>query len=484
MQCHYWRDKTMERFTLFLKGVRNWTDSLVPARVFSDGRSLRKARLLVLFYLASASFLIVFALLYWYVDYTLGVWACLYGAAVVPVLLFVFNRTGSFTATSIVFDANAILMFSMLIYGTGGIDSPIVPWLAIIPASGFVFQGWQRGLAMSLVCLLEIVLLTILETQGVQLPMRYDQQHTLLLKFVVQIGLVAYIFMVLMIYQMSRERTIRQLDKLNAALENSKAEVEAQREALAESNVHIANINTNLERLVASRTANLQQAKKELDTFLYEAAHALRRPVARIMGLVAILRDQPENSPASEAMHNHLDTSTALMDQILHKLIMVSELDMREVKREIIDLGTLENKLEERAAQIQYQRVTLTIGDNLRMEMVTDPYLLELALGNVLDNALQYSIASERRPQVEISFLEGVDAWIIQVSDNGIGIPPSEMGRVTEMFFRATAKVTGGGLGLYVSQKAMDRLGGTLHLDSKLGEWTVVELRVPFGEIG
>ncbi|HEX2900563.1 MAG TPA: ATP-binding protein, partial [Bacteroidia bacterium] len=57
-------------------------------------------------------------------------------------------------------------------------------------------------------------------------------------------------------------------------------------------------------------------------------------------------------------------------------------------------------------------------------------------------------------------------------------IPASEIGRVTEMFFRATEKVAGGGLGLYVAQRAMDRMGGVIEIQSVMDSGTEVVLRV------
>lgn len=469
----------MERLLINQKSILGWAEMFVPAKYLADERSLRKARLLVIFYLTTAVFLVAFAALYFLIDYHLGVWACIYGAAIVPVLLYVFHRTGSFAVTSGVFDFNAILMFSMLIYGTGGINSSIVPWLAIIPASGFVFDGWRRGLAMSLICLAEIVVLYLLEAGGTHLPMLFNTQYLQLLNLIVLLGLMAYIFMILLIYEVSRERTIRQLDALNADLEQRKLEVEQQREALAESNIRIVNINANLELKVASRTEKLQQAKKELDTFLYEAAHALRRPVARIMGLVSILRSEPENTPTALAMQDHIDRSTSLMDQMLHKLIVVSEIDSRTVTSCTLQVSDFVHRMvEQREGDLKRVGCIPQIAVAPHLAVVCDAILLEFALGYVLDNAIQYTAKTGRAPEISLHAANTDGQLSIRIQDNGLGIPASEIGRVTEMFFRATEKVAGGGLGLYVAQRAMDRMGGVIEITSVMDAGTEVVLRV------
>lgn len=471
------RIKKMERLILSPREAVQWVESMVPTQHLSDDRNLRKGRLLVFFYLSTAGFLLVFIALYALVGYWLGVWACSYGAVVVPLLLYIFHRTGSFAVTTGVFNFNAIFMFSLLIYGTGGIDSSIVPWLAIVPASGFVFDGWRRGLLMSLVCLAEIVVLFVLKTYSIHLPHLYDTTHTQVLNFAVHVGLVGYIFMILTIYEVSRERTIQRLDRLNADLARSKEEVEAQREALAESNAHIATINAGLEQEVASRTAGLVQAKKELDTFLYEAAHALRRPIARIMGLTQILRELPGNPATAQTLHDHLDTSTLLMDQMLHKLIMVSELDTRPLDLQRVPLSLLVEKVATAHGEALHRvEADFSLDVPQEAEVVIDPFLLEVSLGYVLDNAIRYTAKTGRKPKVEVRGEMNAGHWRIHIEDNGLGIPDSQIGRVTEMFFRATEKVTGGGLGLYVVRRALERMGGTLLLKSELGVGTVATI--------
>jgi signal transduction histidine kinase len=470
----------MERSTRKPPDILPWIKALIPFQHISDDRSLRKARLLVMFYLASAVFLAVFAGLYWITDYTLGVWACLYGSAIVPVLLAVFRSTGSFKVTTIVFDLNAILMLSILIYGTGGTASPVVPWLAIVPASGFVFAGWKRGLFMSLLCLVEIMALLALERSGYPLPMLYDQSLAWLMHVAVQVGLVAYIFMILMIYESSRERTIMLLDRLNADLLQRKQEVEQQREELARRNAEIAEINSTLEVLVELRTAKLAQANDELDTFLYESAHALRRPMARIMGLVTIVREE-EDPVAVADMHDHIDTSLLQMDQMLRSLITVSELNVRRLEVRPHALRTVvEAVVASRHDTIRAADPVLEIAIAPSVEVTADRFLLELAIGYVLDNALQYTVKTGRKPTITIAGTSDATGMAtLTLQDNGLGIAASEIGRLTEMFFRATAQVPGNGLGLYVAQKALDRIGGSLQIESQLDVGTTVTLHVP-----
>lgn len=437
-----------------------------------------------MFYLITAVFLAFFSAFYLMIGYMLGVWATLYGAAVVPLLLYVFRETGSFKITTIVFDLNAILMFSLLIYGSGGINSCILPWLAIIPATGFAFAGWQRGLLMTLVGLGVIIGFYVVNAAGHPAPMLFDQRHAGILHLVVMLGLMAYCFMIFMFYQTSRERTIALLDHLNQDLSERKREVEEQREKLAESHSRIEEANNHLEGLVASRTAKLAIARKELDTFLYEAAHALRRPVARIMGLSSILRQETLDSVSAQTMHDHLDRSTTLLDSILHKLIMVSELDQRQAHARMVDLKVwLQSLIGSQQAAMDAHGVSLHIKADDALMVETDEFALTQVATAVIENAIHYSQKTGRKPEINIGIHRQGNELVVQVRDNGLGIAEVALPHLSEMFYRATEKVQGGGLGLYVAQKAAELIDARMTFRSELGQWTEAEIRVPMAGI-
>jgi signal transduction histidine kinase len=461
------------------KRFLTFADSLVPKAFWRDERSFRKARILLVYYMVTAVFLALYAVFYWVIGFRMGFWACLSSAAAVPLILLLFTRTQRFSIANVLFDSSMILMFFLLIYGTGGIHSTILPWLGMVPASGFVFDGWFRGAIMSGVSLVAVLVLAFLEYQGIQLPILYDTGYELSLMIVAQGGLIVYIFLILTAYDTSRARTIMMLDQLNADLEARQMEVEHQREALAESYDRVANVNHNLETLVTSRTEMLAEAKRELNTFLYEAAHALRRPMVRIMGLTSILEDETDPK-AIKILHDHIVTTSALMDQILHNLIAVSALQERDLVYERHDLvAWLTSKIAMNPVLSNHERVDVELDLAPNLEVTTDLTLLEICLDGILENAVRYTEKTGRKPLVRLSAKREGDEVVLTVTDNGMGMPSGAASRAKEMFFRATEKVSGGGLGLYVSEKAMARMGGTLTLASVLDKGTTVCLRFP-----
>jgi signal transduction histidine kinase len=110
--------------------------------------------------------------------------------------------------------------------------------------------------------------------------------------------------------------------------------------------------------------------------------------------------------------------------------------------------------------------------------VLADRNRLAVILNNLLANSIKY-----RRPQtdcwIRISAGLGADGLSLKVTDNGIGIGPEHLDRVFEMFYRATETSQGSGLGLYIVKEIVDKMNGTLKIESTLDQGTEVTVRLP-----
>jgi signal transduction histidine kinase len=112
-----------------------------------------------------------------------------------------------------------------------------------------------------------------------------------------------------------------------------------------------------------------------------------------------------------------------------------------------------------------------------------DEKLLRHIFGNLLSNAIKYSPqGGEVRFEVR---REGADT-VFRVADQGIGIPPEELGHLFESFHRASnvGEIQGTGLGLAIVKNAVDMHGGSISVDSRLGAGTAFTVRLPAGDPG
>ena len=165
-----------------------------------------------------------------------------------------------------------------------------------------------------------------------------------------------------------------------------------------------------------------------------------------------------------------LDMAAVRSGQYLANLELVSpgEILRREVEA---------RRLAAQRDSIQLALETPPNGDLVR----ADPEGLQLVFGNLLDNALKYSAGKGTRVRAGLGAAGGaVRVW---VEDDGIGIPPAELGAIFERFRRGsnavTARLPGFGLGLSTVKELMDRYGGRIDVESIVGKGTRFTVELP-----
>jgi signal transduction histidine kinase len=96
-----------------------------------------------------------------------------------------------------------------------------------------------------------------------------------------------------------------------------------------------------------------------------------------------------------------------------------------------------------------------------------------------VSNAIKYRDATKEKCTVKITVEKGKNAWKLNVEDNGIGIAKPFLSRIFEMFYRATDRSQGSGLGLYIVKETVERLYGEIYVDSEEGQWTRFTVAIP-----
>ncbi|MEM1000329.1 MAG: tetratricopeptide repeat-containing sensor histidine kinase [Bacteroidota bacterium] len=295
---------------------------------------------------------------------------------------------------------------------------------------------------------------------------RSRQRNYLLFGGFIVVGLVAMIFYV---RYRQKQRTNRKIERMNA-------EVQAQRDRVEEQNRQIREINANLERIIEARTAAVVSAKNELDTFLYESAHALRRPLTRIEGLTQLLRIEPDPAAQSDLRHKMAFTIRG-MDRLLHKLIVVNENEKRDVRFEAIDVAALVREI---SHELQAGPIDLQMEPPQGFVLYSDRYLISALLLNLLENCVHYcSDPRVRNPEIRVRLRKEETTVCLEVEDNGQGIPADRIPQLFDMFYRVHNRSGSNGLGLYVVRKVVDRLHGKVALESTVGVGTKVVVELP-----
>lgn len=266
----------------------------------------------------------------------------------------------------------------------------------------------------------------------------------------------------------------RQKKRLALLVGEQRNQAEAQRKKVEAQNKQIREINSNLEKMIEARTHAVRAAKEELDVFLYQSAHALRRPLVRVEGLVSLIQTKL-TAPEDAVLLDKLGLTLQGMDSLLHKLVEVNEIQRRDP-----DLRPLpfESIVEKVAANYDWGQTSLKVKARPDAEVVADEFLLETLLTHCLQNALLYQNPSYPL-KVTVELEEGDAETEIHITDNGKGIPDGEEEKIFDMFYRADSQTTGSGLGLYIVLKAAEKLHGTASATNLLGGGARITISFP-----
>jgi signal transduction histidine kinase len=231
--------------------------------------------------------------------------------------------------------------------------------------------------------------------------------------------------------------------------------------------------------------ARLRAARQMQVDFVADVSHELRTPLTAVKGTVETLRDGAVDDPAvRDRFLETVESETDRLIRLVNDLLLLSRVDSEalNLRRESSNLAELAQATAERlASQAQARGLVLKVEASPDTPPAwVDPDRIEQVLVNLLDNALKYS-----RPGGTVTLGVSVahDALLVQVRDEGIGIPAGDLPRVGQRFYRADrarSRAEGGsGLGLAIAQALVRAHGGQLWLQSQEGQGTVVSFTLP-----
>lgn len=241
------------------------------------------------------------------------------------------------------------------------------------------------------------------------------------------------------------------------------------------------------------RLAAEQEAKRALNGFLSMAAHEFKTPLAIIDGAAQLLQlDAEVKAPGMLPRLEKIRRAVRRQVNILETCLADDRLSDPgfALRHDMLALpALLRNAAAAQCDAAPGRKVELDL-DGCPQRMTGDGPMLELCVHNLLNNALKYSPPGSPvrlRAWSEDGSRDGGEdgRWLaLSVTDRGIGIPDGERERVFDRFFRAsnTGTAAGSGVGLNMVRRIAVLHGGTVTLDSRLGEGSVFTLRIPLGE--
>lgn len=241
-------------------------------------------------------------------------------------------------------------------------------------------------------------------------------------------------------------------------------------------------LNAELEQRVIERTAQLDAANKELQTFTYSVSHDLKAPLRGIDGYSKLLEELYAKDLNEEAKYfiNTIRKGTKQMNRLIEDLLDYSRLERATLQMESIKIKQFINSAADSFdvdASTKKNLFNIQVPD---IEIVADSKGLSIALRNLIENAIKFS-AINTNPKIEISLNEEPDFWLISVKDNGIGFDMKYKDRIFEIFqqLNLPEEFPGTGIGLAMVHKSMEKMDGKVWAESTLGNGAVFFLQIP-----
>jgi signal transduction histidine kinase len=227
---------------------------------------------------------------------------------------------------------------------------------------------------------------------------------------------------------------------------------------------------------------DLRKTVKELENFCYSVAHDLRAPLRAMQGFTTALSDEYADrlDETGKQYAKRVGASAVRMDKLVTDLLNYGRVVHTPLKFENVILDEQARRAtEDLQIDIESKRATVAIKKPLG-SVHGDPALIESALRHLVDNAIKFT-PIDRTPRIEISSERNDGNLRLYVKDNGIGIDPQYREKIFGVFQRlhSNESYSGTGIGLAIVKSAVERMGGKVGVDSKLGKGSSFWIELP-----
>ncbi|HEY5748715.1 MAG TPA: HAMP domain-containing sensor histidine kinase, partial [Chryseolinea sp.] len=238
------------------------------------------------------------------------------------------------------------------------------------------------------------------------------------------------------------------------------------------------------EKALQRQNKELVKINEELDKFVYSVSHNLRAPLTSVLGLVNIGRiEDGKKDDSFQPLFNMMEKSIRKLDATLKEILNYSRNARSDITIEKVDLASIIQTCLESAEYIEgHEQVKKEISiRNEAVAFYSDGHRLGVIFDDLISNTIRYRDIRKKESTLTVEAEITASTVHILFKDNGIGISEELMPRIFEMFFRATEKSDGAGLGLYIVNEMTKKLGGTIQVSSVFGEGTAFRLEIPNG---
>lgn len=223
----------------------------------------------------------------------------------------------------------------------------------------------------------------------------------------------------------------------------------------------------------------IEKKNQELDLFFHRVSHDLKGPIASLVSIDYVARSEIKDGK----VHHFLDlarTQTTRINLILDELIKLTRVTHSTDAHEAIDFDKLISQcLMSFGSLPNFEKVRIEKSVASDLDFHAPWALVNTIVQNLLENGIKYARLDQEESFVKIKVIDNLDHIEIVVQDNGVGMRKDTGEKIFEMFYRAEKDIQGSGLGLYILNRAVEKLDGTISLESEPNVGSTFNVKLP-----
>ncbi|MDO1451591.1 PAS domain-containing sensor histidine kinase [Rhodocytophaga aerolata] len=234
-----------------------------------------------------------------------------------------------------------------------------------------------------------------------------------------------------------------------------------------------------VEQTLQHTLQELEKRNHELDNYVYKVSHDLRAPLTSMQGLLNLIKLETDLEVKAQYLAL-IENRVGKLDEYIQSILHHSKMVNATLQIKAIDFESMIVEcFEELKHYNSWQQVSLTIQLEGDSRFHSDEFRLTVILKNIITNAIKYSNSGASQSFLHFHINISPSRALIRATDNGVGIDAAYIDKIFDMFFRASASAQGSGLGLYIVKQAIEKLQGSIRVESQKGRGTTFIMDLP-----
>lgn len=216
----------------------------------------------------------------------------------------------------------------------------------------------------------------------------------------------------------------------------------------------------------------LVKTNKELDRFVYSVSHDLRSPLTSILGLISLIEEDSREPDTLEQV-KMIRSSINRLDGFIKNILSYSQNNRTGLEMMKIPIKKTIHEIVDSVSNIKNaEGISFQVDIDEQKPFYSDWQRFNTILENLISNAIKYHTEEVSGRYLKLTGTTDNQELRLSISDNGIGIEPAYHKKIFDMFYRLPGTTAGSGFGLYIVKETLDKMHGTIEIQSEKGVGT------------